>query len=361
MKRLIVILTVSMLCVASADAGVITWGAPQNSSGPGDVSTNFSTIEAINLTDAAGVPGTTTVNGVTFTHDDTLMGLLGGTGLLDGNTSGDTAYDALLDSVDHGNSAVADPWPIQVGGGNLTVGAAYEIQLWYTDRRGFATGFTQIYDDGNGNTVTLSATGSGLGQFVIGTFIADGPTQTLIIDNGNPPGEPHLNAYQIRSQQQVTGVPISQSDGVTFTSEAGITDSYTVALQTEPTADVAITATPGDGEVDIGNGPGGAVTLTFTTVNWNTAQTVTVTAFDDAVYEGGPNGNPHISTISHSAQQSGGSGEYDGISIVSVDASVLDNDLTCGDWGYDQADFNLDCYVNLFDYAEFAIHWLEGY
>ena len=198
MKKLIVCLMVSVMCVASADAAVVTWGAPQNSVGPGDVSTNLFTIEAINLTNAAGVPGVTTSNGVTFTHDDTLLGLLGGTGMLGGNTSGDAAYDALLDSLDHGDSLIANPWPLQVGGGNLQIGQSYEIQLWYADRRSFAGSFTQIFDDGNGNTVTLGATGGGIGQFAIGTFTADALTQTLLIAGGNPPGEPHLNAYQIR-------------------------------------------------------------------------------------------------------------------------------------------------------------------
>jgi hypothetical protein len=31
----------------------------------------------------------------------------------------------------------------------------------------------------------------------------------------------------------------------------------------------------------------------------------------------------------------------------------------CGDWGYHPMDFNLDCYVNMLDFAEFAGGWLE--
>ena len=159
----------------------------------------------------------------------------------------------------------------------------------------------------------------------------------------------------------VTGVLISQSNEATLVSEAGISDSYTIALSSEPTANVTITAAPGDGEIDIGNGAGSAKTLVFTTSDWNTAQTVTVTAFDDTVYEGGPGGTPHITTINHSALQSGGGGEYDGISVSTVEVSVIDDELGCGDWGYLATDFNQDCYVDLADFAYFALHYLDDF
>jgi len=145
-------------------------------------------------------------NGVTFTNDDSLMGLAGGSGMLAGANPGDPGgYNTLLDQLDHGDSSINNPWPIQVGGGNLVAGDSYDIQLWYTDRRGFAGPFTQNYSDGNGNTVNLVAGGAnGFGQFVVGTFVADGTgSQTLEIAGGGPPGEPHLNAYQIRG----VGVP----------------------------------------------------------------------------------------------------------------------------------------------------------
>jgi hypothetical protein len=200
---LLVGLVATLATVASASAGVITWGPAQDISGPGDVSTNLARIEAVNLTTHSSVPGTTVVNGVSFTHDGSLMGLGGGTGLLNGGSSGDADYDALLDSVDHG-ACDACPWTIQVGGGNLIVAETYEIQLFYTDNRGFAGSFTQVYGDGNGNTVTLDSNKNGLGQFVLGKFTADDTTQNLAISGGLPPGEPHLNAYQIRGVPEPT-------------------------------------------------------------------------------------------------------------------------------------------------------------
>jgi hypothetical protein len=204
-----------VLLSASASAAPITWGPPQDTTGPGDINTFETLIEAVNLTPGNLVPGTTVVNGVEFVHDDTLMGLLGGVGLLEGNTTGDADYDALLDSLDHGDTSIANPWPIQVGGGNLGIGSGYELQLWYSDLRSFAgSGWTQVYDDGSGNTVTLDAAGNGgLGQFVLGTFTADAPTQTLIIAGGNPPGEPHLTAYQVRLTDIGTPIDPGDADG----------------------------------------------------------------------------------------------------------------------------------------------------
>jgi len=227
----------SLMLSASASAGVITWGAPQDTSGPSDVSTNGTLHESLNLTSDGAVPGTTTVNGVTFTWDNTIMGLTGGTGLLAGSTTGDADYDALLDSLDHG-ACDGCPWTIQVGGGLLASGSDYEIQLWYTDNRGFADSFTQIYDDGNGNTVTLDSNNNGLGQFVLGTFTADDTTQNLAISGGLPPGEPHLNAFQVRF---LSGTPLVPGDanGDEFVTEADLRillDNYFV---TDPKPGIA--------------------------------------------------------------------------------------------------------------------------
>ena len=60
------------------------------------------------------------------------------------------------------------------------------------------------------------------------------------------------------------------------------------------------------------------VTLTFTTSNWNTAQTVTVTAGNDADLV-----NETVS-LTHSATSA--NGDYSGIAIAGVAVTVNDND-----------------------------------
>ena len=203
-------LILGLLLSASASAAPITWGTPQDVMDVTDVSTSQTLVEAVNLTPDDLVPGETTVNGVTFTHDSSLMGLLGGTGLMP-NDTGDSEYNALLNSVDHGDSLVANPWVLQLGGGNLVAGSQYELQLFYSDNRGFAaSNWGQNYGDGEGNSVTLNANGGNLmGQHVTGTFTAGGTTQALSITGGGPPGEPHLSAYQLRF---VGGTPLVPGD-----------------------------------------------------------------------------------------------------------------------------------------------------
>ena len=60
----------------------------------------------------------------------------------------------------------------------------------------------------------------------------------------------------------------------------GATGTYTVALATEPSADVTVTVS-GQAGTDVSLSGLTNNRLTFTTGNWDTSQTVTVTAAQD--------------------------------------------------------------------------------
>ncbi|MEW9549910.1 glycoside hydrolase family 6 protein [Nonomuraea sp. NPDC050783] len=60
----------------------------------------------------------------------------------------------------------------------------------------------------------------------------------------------------------------------------GSTAAYTVRLATQPSGNVSVTSTAGSGDSDITVQSGGS--LTFTSANWNTAQTVTLAAAQDS-------------------------------------------------------------------------------
>ena len=116
------------------------------------------------------------------------------------------------------------------------------------------------------------------------------------------------------------GATISHTRKETAVQEFKATsDKYTVVLDTKPTADVTITATP-DVQTDLGAGPGKPVTLTFTPRNWKSVQTVSVTAVDDSAPEG-----PHESTIKHTVASADSA--YNGIKVEKLVAQVADNDL----------------------------------
>ncbi len=125
-------------------------------------------------------------------------------------------------------------------------------------------------------------------------------------------------------------VTVTQTGGTTRVAENGGTDTYTIVLGTEPTADVLITvtsSTPSAARIDgpdAATNPTATETLTFTSSNYNTAQTITVTGINDNIDNPG---NQRSSTISHSVTSSSAS-EYRNINIANVAVIVIDDDTT---------------------------------
>jgi len=115
----------------------------------------------------------------------------------------------------------------------------------------------------------------------------------------------------------IPGVTIAQTAGNTAVTEGGASDTYTLVLDTQPTADVTVTiANPGT-PTQLALTP---TTVTFTPDNWNIPQQVTVTAVDDDVFEG-----LHSSSITHTASSADAS--YNNIAIAPLTVSITDNDV----------------------------------
>ena len=110
-----------------------------------------------------------------------------------------------------------------------------------------------------------------------------------------------------------TGVHVSKTS-LTVREEDTAGNSYTVALNSEPTADVTVTVA-GHAGTDVTPSP---ATLTFTSLNWATAQTVTVKAGNDA------DATDDTVTLTHRAMSADSA--YNGITIASVEVTVTDND-----------------------------------
>ncbi|MBD2345116.1 ExeM/NucH family extracellular endonuclease [Anabaena subtropica FACHB-260] len=113
----------------------------------------------------------------------------------------------------------------------------------------------------------------------------------------------------------IPGITLIESGGSTNVTEGGATDTYTIVLNTKPTEDVTVTITS-DSQTTTN-----ATTLIFTLDNWNTPQTVTVTAVDDDLIEG-----THSSVITHTV--SSNDTNYNGINLDSVTATITDNDVS---------------------------------
>lgn len=107
-------------------------------------------------------------------------------------------------------------------------------------------------------------------------------------------------------------------------SESGTTDSFTVNLNTKPTADVVIPINleyPTQLEVsDNGTTFASSVSLTFTPTNWSTPQTVTFRAIDDFIDESS------MSVIITVGSATSADINYNGLAAVTKSASISDND-----------------------------------
>ena len=107
----------------------------------------------------------------------------------------------------------------------------------------------------------------------------------------------------------------AQSTGLT-TGEGGTADTFTVALDTEPTAVVTISLSSSN----TGEGVVSPSALTFATDAWNTAQTVTVTGVDDAVDDGNQSYTIELNSATSSDSN------YHGLDPADVSVTNEDND-----------------------------------
>lgn len=145
------------------------------------------------------------------------------------------------------------------------------------------------------------------------------PNSNEIIYSGiNETGELILEIVDVTGIAGVPPLPsilFSESDDSTIVAESGETDIYTLALGTQPTTDVVVSMASDAAQLTVSPS-----TLTFTSENWDTPQTVTIVAVDDALVEG-----EHTSFITHSAVSTDPA--YDGIAVASVTVTIVDNDF----------------------------------
>jgi hypothetical protein len=135
--------------------------------------------------------------------------------------------------------------------------------------------------------------------------------------------------YDLLSSQSVTvstsdgdtsAFSIAETGGSTAVSESGSTDTFTVVLGSEPTGNVAFSLSDNDSddsEISLSSS-----TLIFTSSNWNTAQTVTVTGVNDNVSD-----DNVTSTITVAINQSSTADtKYDTLDNRRVTVTTTDND-----------------------------------
>jgi hypothetical protein len=217
LKTLVLCAAVAGMFTAAANAANITWQTPLTISGTSDVSLNGSLVGTWAPGDDWGYPNYADlypVNGVTFnaygsgpfnsflsaSGNDDRYGSYANPGTADAN------YNFLMQtSIYSYGSSMSFTW------GGMTEGNTYELQFWVHDGRNSVTAQRSETLTGGANTSAPLAYGfgsGGLGQYILGTFVADGSGQQTISMNafGGPDIGPsaQITLLQLRD---VTVVP----------------------------------------------------------------------------------------------------------------------------------------------------------
>ena len=221
---------------------------------------------------------------VTVTDNDTPGVTVAPTSLTVGEGSTDT-YTVVLNTLPTGDVMVA----ISSNNTDVTVSSSpltFTTTTWSTEQ-----------------TVTVSA-----GQD------ADAANDMATLTH-NPSGADYGSVSNAILMVTVTD---DETGGVTVTPTSltvneGGTNTYTVVLDTQPTATVTVTIVDPTDNADVTANP---ASLTFTTSNWSTAKTVTVSAAED------DDPTQDTATVTHTVA----GGDYASFAASSVAVTVTDDD-----------------------------------
>lgn len=193
----------------------------------------------------------------------------------DGDTAGITIGDRhYLDVTEAGGTetftVVLDSEPIS----NVTIPLASSDTTEVTVSPGSLTFTAANWDQAQ----TVTATG-------VDDYVDDGGQSFQIAINASTSSDPNYNGLDpvdfdgSNADDDEAGMTPDPWDRQFSTSESGGQDSFTVVLESEPTATVTVpVASDNTSEVTVS-----PTSLTFTSGNWSTPQTVTLTGVDDDV------------------------------------------------------------------------------
>jgi hypothetical protein len=232
MKSRTLFLSATFLSLTSFCQGAITWQTPRDITDESDVSTNGTLVRAYTFTNLY-VGTTTSVGGVDFlrttsptvadAHSIVAMGRSAGVSFELSAAETDAAsqaynnttaaYKAILNQAVRatgGTAGAPDPnsptddyfnaFRFTLNG--LISGNTYEVQIWVSDSRNATPAYAGVGRlDGTLNVdYNVGNQTGGLGQYVIGTFKANGTSEEFIFDSFPSPSASValLNAYQVR-------------------------------------------------------------------------------------------------------------------------------------------------------------------
>ena len=228
----------------------------------------------------------------------------------------DGASNALSNTAPTGtndNSYVVDNTAptVTISGVPASSDAPFRATFTFSEAvTGFAVGDITL---GNATASSFTVTSTTVYTALV-TPTATGAVTVDVPANAAQDAAGNGNTAATRASSAYTG---SATRGVTvsatvLTVTEGSTGAYTVVLDSQPTANVTVTPSR-TGSSDVTFSP---ATLTFTALNWNTVQPVTVTAAQDS------DAVDDSATISHAVT----GGDYVGVTVESVVVTVNDDE-----------------------------------
>ena len=210
----------------------VTWQAPMGISGASDVSTQGTYFGSWAPYDSSA--NTLPVNGVTFQGYSDLpdfsdTGFNAGYESFPNPETGNTNYNALLE-----NGAYEYPGPAcTFSWDGMTPGHTYLVEFWVNGNDPSRT------ETLSGGTNASAAINYEPGQYIIGTFVANGSGSETITLNGEPADNyPQVNLLQVRditvtASGPVIGSPRISGTNLTFSGVGGMADgTYNVLTST---------------------------------------------------------------------------------------------------------------------------------
>ena len=199
--RLVAVSGFAILANAQPD---VTWQTPAGISAASDV--NTSGIYFGSWAPQDGSANNYPVNAVTFQGFSDLPGFTAGPTLDNGYDrfgspiTADINYNTLLK---YGRFSNEGSSPATFSWSGMTPSNTYLIQLWVNDGRNIGESRSETITGGSSPSAPLSygSDGSGPGQYIVGTFVADSSgSQTLILTpfSSGPNPQPLINLFQVR-------------------------------------------------------------------------------------------------------------------------------------------------------------------
>jgi hypothetical protein len=284
------------LVLDSLPTANVTIPISSSNTAEGTVSTSILTFTPANY----NIPQTVFINGV---NDAIVDGNINYTIVTGNATSEDVSYNGL------------NPSDVTViNADNDSVGISLSAISGNTNESGLTQSFTVVLNSLPTANVTIPISSSNTAEGTVSTSIltftpanynipqtvfvngvndaiVDGNINYTIVTDNATSADPNYNGLNpsdvtvINVDNDSIGITISAISG--NTNESGLTQSFTVVLNSAPTANVIIPISSSN----TAEGTVSSTSLTFTTANYNIPQTVTVTGVNDSIADGNINYN----------------------------------------------------------------------